>query len=144
MKSSHPNQNTVFHLSEDLFSFPIISITCFINFYFFTTIIEHKYIFPVDHIIFILILCSNNIDYMCILSCVCIIMCVFSLELLTPTISLTYSRYPRSGAQQCCPTQPTSRGHHHKVCIVGENIIDTTKIQNDYGAIQSFKFPILR
>ena len=27
---------------------------------------------------------------------------------------------------------------------VGENIIHTTKIRNNYGAIQSFKFPILR
>ena len=27
---------------------------------------------------------------------------------------------------------------------VGENIIATTKIRNDYGAIQSFIFPILR
>ena len=26
---------------------------------------------------------------------------------------------------------------------VGENIIATTKIRNNYGAIQSFKFPIL-
>ena len=26
---------------------------------------------------------------------------------------------------------------------VGENSIATTKIQNNYGAIQSFKFPIL-
>jgi hypothetical protein len=29
-------------------------------------------------------------------------------------------------------------------CTVGENIIATTKIRNDYGAIQSFIFPILR
>ena len=28
--------------------------------------------------------------------------------------------------------------------IVGENIIATTKIQNNHGAMQSFKFPILR
>jgi hypothetical protein len=27
---------------------------------------------------------------------------------------------------------------------VGENIIATTKILNNYGAIQSFKFPIFR
>ena len=27
--------------------------------------------------------------------------------------------------------------------LVGENIIATTKIRNNYGAIQSFKFPIL-
>ena len=31
------------------------------------------------------------------------------------------------------------------VCYtVGENAIATTKIRNDYGAIQSFKFPIFR
>ena len=28
-------------------------------------------------------------------------------------------------------------------CTVGENIIATTKIRNNYGAIQSFIFPIL-
>ena len=32
------------------------------------------------------------------------------------------------------------------VCVktVGENIVATTKIQNNYGAIQSLIFPILR
>ena len=29
------------------------------------------------------------------------------------------------------------------VCTVGENIIATTKTQKNYGAVQSFKFPIL-
>ena len=29
-------------------------------------------------------------------------------------------------------------------CTVGENIIATTKIRNNYGAIQSFIFPLLR
>ena len=40
-------------------------------------------------------------------------------------------------------------GKRHKLTLfnrhtVGENIIATTKIRNKYGAIQSFKIPILR
>ena len=30
------------------------------------------------------------------------------------------------------------------LCTFGKNIIATTKIRNNYGAIQSFIFPILR
>ena len=33
---------------------------------------------------------------------------------------------------------------NHVIHTVGENIIATTKILNNYGAIQSFIFPILR
>ena len=45
------------------------------------------------------------------------------------------------GINNFCPScgKPSSSAWN----ILGENIIATTKIQNNYGAIQSFKFPLL-
>ena len=39
---------------------------------------------------------------------------------------------------------PTILTLEARVSTVGKNIIATTKIRNNYGAIQSFIFPILR
>ena len=41
-------------------------------------------------------------------------------------------------------SQKTRLSKHPVIYTVGENIIATNKIRNNYGAIQSFKFPILR